>query len=131
MKNISLRLIRFINDQRCYCLPKESNQLPGSVRAGFLRGLLGAMYLTIYLLGSAYVSDDYILSSEFTDASLWKRFVLLGLWGRIALYKYICCWLLAEGACIVSGRCYLFLKEIKRFKPRPRSTLRAANGGIS
>jgi len=74
------------------------------VRAGFLRGTLGFLYLAIHLIGAAYVTDDYIMSVEYAEAAMWKKLILLGFWGRIALYKYISCWLLTEGACIVMGK---------------------------
>lgn len=91
---------------------KEGVNLPDSVRAGLLRGLLGVIYLIIYMVVSSYVPDDYILSQEFMETSFLKRFVLVGLWGRVTLYKYICCWLLAEGACILNGKFFLSLLDL-------------------
>lgn len=71
---------------------------------GLIRLSAGFMYLLIYQIGSGYISDDLIQSKDFADFRLVTQYFLLGLWGRIALYKYIACWLVTEGACIVIGK---------------------------
>lgn len=45
-----------------------------------------------------------MLSEEFGQVGFFRRMLLLGMWGRFSLYKYISCWLLTEGACILFGR---------------------------
>lgn len=58
------------------------------------------------------MSDKYLLSEEYSQHSFLKRCFLLGLWGRINLYKYISCWLLTEGVNIsirTKKECYLII----------------------
>lgn len=43
-------------------------------------------------------------SDEFGETGFFKRMLILGLFGRYNLYKYISCWLLTEGACILFGK---------------------------
>lgn len=69
---------------------------------------LGLLYLLIFQVGGIYITDDLILSKEFTEFCWFKQYTLLGLWGRFALYKYIACWLLAEGSLIVMGKKMMF-----------------------
>ncbi|XP_028131900.1 lysophospholipid acyltransferase 5 [Diabrotica virgifera virgifera] len=76
---------------------------PDSVVAAIKRGATGVAYLTIFQTIGSFVSDDYMLSDEFAQTCFFKRMLLLGLWGRYTLYKYISCWLLTEGACILFG----------------------------
>jgi hypothetical protein len=40
------------------------------------------------------------------DLPFWKRCLTIGIWGKITLYKYISCWLISEGVCIVAGLTY-------------------------
>lgn len=57
-----------------------------------------------------FVSDDFMLSADFANSNFFRKMVLLGMWGRFTLYKYISCWLLAEGGCILFGK-YLFVSD--------------------
>lgn len=82
---------------------KEFDKYKGHTRAGLIRGALGLAYLIVYQLGSAWIPDDYLLSAEFANRSIWHRWIMMGLWGKFLLYKYICCWLLSEGAAMCFG----------------------------
>nr|CAI5851130.1 unnamed protein product [Callosobruchus analis] len=53
-----------------------------------------------------FVSDEYLLTDEYGNSNFFKKMLLLGIWGRYTLYKYISCWLLSEGACIMFGLAY-------------------------
>lgn len=64
----------------------------------------------MYQIGSTYITDDLVQSKDFADFRLWNQYIILGLWGRIALYKYIACWLVTEGACIVIGKANIIFK---------------------
>jgi hypothetical protein len=46
----------------------------------------------------------------FQEHSFIMKHVILGLWGRLTLYKYISCWLITEGVCIMSGKCNCILE---------------------
>lgn len=54
-------------------------------------------------VASNFISDDFITSENFYERTFILRVLLLGLWAKISLYKYISCWLLTEGVCITSG----------------------------
>ncbi|XP_014206756.1 lysophospholipid acyltransferase 5 [Copidosoma floridanum] len=79
---------------------------PNSLLPGIKRASLGFLYIFMYQVGRYYVSDQYLLSSEFDNLGFLKRCFLVGLWARCNLYKYISCWLIAEGVCIAFGLTY-------------------------
>lgn len=80
------------------------NEAPKScIPYAIKRGLLGVMYLAIFQIVGIYINDDYMISQEFYEVPFWRRMLMLGFWGRISLYKYISCWLLTEGVCILFG----------------------------
>lgn len=87
---------------------KEFQKYTENVRYGLMRGGFGLLYLIIYQIGFMYISDDYLLSANYLQHSLPFRLVLLGIWGRLSLYKYISCWLLSEGVAACFG-------ELKKF----------------
>lgn len=76
---------------------------PNCINPALKRLGLGVMYLAIFQVVGIFVNDDFILSESFVEMSFIKRYFLIGVWGRIALYKYISCWLITEGACIMFG----------------------------
>ncbi|KAK3863271.1 hypothetical protein Pcinc_030934 [Petrolisthes cinctipes] len=78
-------------------------ELPPCVIPGMLRGSLGLFYLAVYQVGISWIPDTFINSEDYEALALWQRHVLVGLWAKITLYKYISCWLIAEGVCIMSG----------------------------
>uniref|UniRef100_A0A8C4QGZ7 Lysophospholipid acyltransferase 5 n=1 Tax=Eptatretus burgeri TaxID=7764 RepID=A0A8C4QGZ7_EPTBU len=51
---------------------------------------------------STSLSDIAVNSSE-QEQPFWFRCVYIALWGKFALYKYVSCWLIAEGVCILTG----------------------------
>ncbi|KAF2366493.1 Membrane bound O-acyl transferase MBOAT [Trinorchestia longiramus] len=83
-----------------------SSHLPDSLHAGFTRGLLGLFFVSVYQVASVWLTEDYLVTDEFAALPLLQKMVYLALWGKITLYKYNSCWLLAEGVCIISGLSY-------------------------
>ncbi|CAH1102115.1 unnamed protein product [Psylliodes chrysocephalus] len=79
---------------------------PDSTSAALRRFSYGLIYLSIFQMLGMFVSDEYLITDEFANVSFLKKMLLLGVWGRYTLYKYISCWLLAEGACILFGVAY-------------------------
>ncbi|XP_018561683.1 lysophospholipid acyltransferase 5 isoform X1 [Anoplophora glabripennis] len=79
---------------------------PDSVDAAVKRFTLGVVYLAIFQVFGMFVSDEYLLTDQFQNLSFFRKMLLLGIWGRYTLYKYISCWLIAEGACILFGITY-------------------------
>lgn len=76
---------------------------PDSAQYALRRFGLGVFYLIVFQALGMIVSDDYLISEDYEKLSFLKRAFLLGVWGRYSLYKYISCWLLAEGGCILFG----------------------------
>ncbi|KAL0277194.1 UNVERIFIED_CONTAM: hypothetical protein PYX00_004558 [Menopon gallinae] len=89
-------------------LEKKENvyELPNSIGAGSLNLCLGLIYLGVYQGGSLIVSDETMISEEYKCLPLWKQCLLLGLWARLTLYKYISCWLITEGSLTIFGITY-------------------------
>ncbi|KAL5275046.1 LPCAT3 family protein [Megaselia abdita] len=81
----------------------EFTKYKSYMEAGIKRGSVGVLYLIIRQIGAVYLPDDYFLSSEYSNKSFITQIVQLGLWGKISLYKYISCWLLAEGSLTLLG----------------------------
>lgn len=84
----------------------DPREPPNSVIPAMNRFLLGITYLLIFQILGVFASDEYILSSDYQSLGFIKKIILLGVWGRYTLYKYISCWLLTEGACILFGLTY-------------------------
>lgn len=89
------RYSRFINN--------DFAEYKSCFEAGIKRGSVGILYLIIRQIGSAYLPDDYFLSDEYSKSSFITQTVQICLWGKISLYKYISCWLLAEGSLTLLG----------------------------
>ncbi|CAD1473272.1 unnamed protein product, partial [Heterotrigona itama] len=85
---------------------KEEIKLHDCIIPGISRMFLGFIYLIFYQLGTSYIPNQYLLSAEFQEQTFFKRLFTIGFWGHINLYKYICCWLLAEGVCTTFGLTY-------------------------
>ncbi|KAJ8921187.1 hypothetical protein NQ315_013659 [Exocentrus adspersus] len=82
------------------------NTPPDSVNASMKMLALGVLYLTVFQVLGVFVSDEYMLSEDFRNLNFFRKMLLLGIWGRFTLYRYISCWLLTEGACILFGITY-------------------------
>lgn len=87
-------------------LLKGKTTVPPStcIPAALHRLALACLYLVTFQLLGFIIWDDYLLTDEFASVNFFKRALLLGVWGRYTLYKYITCWLFAEGACILFGK---------------------------
>lgn len=70
---------------------------------GFKRFVTGICYLGIYQVLTFIVPDNYFLTPEFADTNFLKKLLLVSIWGRCTLYKYISCWILSEGAATCCG----------------------------
>ncbi|NXX50241.1 MBOA5 acyltransferase, partial [Tricholaema leucomelas] len=81
-------------------------QRPNSFVPALKRLSLGLVFLVTYTLASLYVSDDYLISDDYMEKPLWFRCGYIMIWGKIILYKYVTCWLVTEGVCILVGLGY-------------------------
>ncbi|XP_020504768.1 lysophospholipid acyltransferase 5 [Labrus bergylta] len=79
---------------------------PNSVIPALKRFALGFLCLTIYAIFSPYYTDGYYLTDEYEAQPFWYRCVFILLWAKVILYKYVSCWVIAEGVCILSGLGY-------------------------
>jgi lysophospholipid acyltransferase 5 len=79
---------------------------PRSIAPGLQRLVIGLTYVGIYQLGSQLVNNEYVTSPSYQALPLWQRLLVVGLYGRVMLYKYVSCWIVSEGACIMSGISY-------------------------
>ncbi|PNF39053.1 Lysophospholipid acyltransferase 5 [Cryptotermes secundus] len=84
----------------------QTKELPDCLVPGLKRGGLGFVYLGLYQIGTSFFPDCYLLGNEFQELPFWKQCLTLGIWGKITLYKYISCWLISEGVCIIAGLTY-------------------------
>ncbi|XP_024123601.1 lysophospholipid acyltransferase 5 isoform X1 [Oryzias melastigma] len=81
-------------------------QPPNSVFPAMKRFALGFFFLVIYAIFGPYYQDSYYLTDEFEAQPFWYRCVFILLWGKVMLYKYVSCWVIAEGVCILTGLGY-------------------------
>uniref|UniRef100_A0A673WQ44 Lysophospholipid acyltransferase 5 n=1 Tax=Salmo trutta TaxID=8032 RepID=A0A673WQ44_SALTR len=81
-------------------------QPPNSVIPAMKRFSLGLLCLVIYAIFSPHYPDSYYLTDEYDAQPFWYRCVFILLWAKVILYKYVSCWVIAEGVCILSGLGY-------------------------
>ncbi|GFU08843.1 lysophospholipid acyltransferase 5 [Nephila pilipes] len=79
---------------------------PSCIGAGLKRLSQGILILSLYQIGNMFIPEKTLLSAEYMEFALWKKLIIIGLWGKIALYKYVACWLISEGSCIMTGMTY-------------------------
>ncbi|XP_067645316.1 lysophospholipid acyltransferase 5 [Eurosta solidaginis] len=89
----------------------EFRQYKGGVEAGLKRLCTGLVYLVIRQIGAPYFPDEYFVSDEYPKAPFFWRLVYMGVWAKLALYKYVACWLMTEGALMCLGISYAGKKE--------------------
>ncbi|KAM8923931.1 lysophospholipid acyltransferase 5 [Pelodytes ibericus] len=81
-------------------------QRPNSIRPAMKRLSIGLCTLVIYTVFGPYLPDSYFLSEEYANQPFWYRCVYMTIWGKVTLYKYVTCWIVTEGVCILSGLGY-------------------------
>ncbi|KAG7475827.1 lysophospholipid acyltransferase 5 [Solea senegalensis] len=79
---------------------------PNSVIPAMKRFALGFFFLVIYAIFGPHYPDSYYLTDEYEAQPFWYRCVFILLWAKVNLYKYVSCWVIAEGVCILSGMGY-------------------------
>ena len=87
--------------------PTYQASLPGSPLSYGLKRLgLGFLYMLFHVVGSLWLPNDWPASQHFSSIPLVVRLLLLTVWCKGVLAKYLSAWLLAEGVCIFSGLAY-------------------------
>ncbi|XP_062321733.1 lysophospholipid acyltransferase 5 [Osmerus eperlanus] len=81
-------------------------QPPNSILPAMKRFSLGLLCLGIFMIFSPYYSDSYFLEDEYEAQPFWYRCLFILLWAKVILYKYVSCWVIAEGVCVLSGLGY-------------------------
>ncbi|XP_022071237.2 lysophospholipid acyltransferase 5 isoform X2 [Acanthochromis polyacanthus] len=93
---------RLVAGELTDCPGKPANSVvPAMKRFG-----VGFLCLLVYAIFSPYYPDSYFLTAEYEAQPFWYRCVFILLWAKIVLYKYVSCWVIAEGVCILSGLGY-------------------------
>merc|ERR1719412_2039895 len=62
--------------------------------------------MILHVAGSLWLPNDWPASQHFSSSSLVVRLVLLTVWCKAVLAKYLSAWLIAEGVCVISGLAY-------------------------
>jgi lysophospholipid acyltransferase 5 len=89
---------------RSFVRPDYVDSLPSSPLPYALnRFSLGLCYMLIHIVGAIFLPSDWPATDEFYNHSFLIRLLLLPLWCRVILAKYLFAWLSAEGVCILSG----------------------------
>uniref|UniRef100_A0A8D0HCX7 Lysophospholipid acyltransferase 5 n=1 Tax=Sphenodon punctatus TaxID=8508 RepID=A0A8D0HCX7_SPHPU len=81
-------------------------QRPNSFVPALNRLFLGLFFLALFTVASLYVSDEYLVSDNYLEQPFWFRCLYILVWGKVILYKYVTCWLVMEGVCILTGLGY-------------------------
>lgn len=89
---------------REFTTPGHIDTIPGSpIMYSLGRFGLSVMYMALLQIGLNYFPADWPDSAPYYEASLVMKMLLLPIWVRVCLYKYLSLWLLAEGVCVLSG----------------------------
>nr|XP_024112765.2 lysophospholipid acyltransferase 5 isoform X1 [Pongo abelii] len=78
-------------------------KIPNSIIPALKRLSLGLFYLVGYTLLSPHITEDYLLTEDYDNHPFWFRCMYMLIWGKFVLYKYVTCWLVTEGVCILTG----------------------------
>ena len=89
---------------RQFVSPQYQASLPSSpVQFGLKRLAISICYMTAHVLGSSYLPELWPTTEHYTSTPYLLRLVLLPIWCKLILAKYLSMWLMAEGVCVVSG----------------------------
>jgi len=93
-----------LSKYRQFVSPEYQASLPSSpVQFGLKRLLISICYMTAHVVGSNYLPELWPSTQHFTTTPIMVKLVLLPIWCKLILAKYLSMWLMAEGVCVVSG----------------------------
>lgn len=90
---------------------KEFQKYTQNLTIGLRRGAIGVGYLIAHQIGMMFLSDNFMLTPEYEQKNIIVKLLLLGLWGKFTLYKYIACWLMSEGVATCFGLTFISKDE--------------------
>ncbi|ELT92172.1 hypothetical protein CAPTEDRAFT_182891 [Capitella teleta] len=79
---------------------------PRSVMPALQRLMAGVLYTLVYQVSDLIIPDSFLLSQSFADMTIITKCLVITLWGKLMLSKYVGCWLITEGVCIMAGLTY-------------------------
>lgn len=93
---------------RQFVSPEYQSSLPSSpVGFGLKRLGISICYMTAHVAGSIFLPDQWPTSDSFHQTPLLAKLVLMPVWCKLILAKYLSMWLMAEGVCAVAGLSYV------------------------
>lgn len=93
---------------RQFVSPQYQSSLPASpVPFGLKRLGVSICYMTAHVVGSMFLPDQWPATESFAATPLAVKLLLLPVWAKLILAKYLSMWLMAEGVCAVAGLSYL------------------------
>lgn len=97
---------------RQFVSPQYQSSLPSSpVGFGLKRLAISICYMSAHVGGSAFLPEQWPTSDSFHSTPLVAKMLLLPVWCKLILAKYLSMWLMAEGVCAVAGLSYVGLDE--------------------
>ncbi|XP_014307118.1 lysophospholipid acyltransferase 5 isoform X2 [Myotis lucifugus] len=84
-------------------LTDKPGEIPSSTIPALKRLSLGLIYLVGYVFLSPHITENYLLTEDYENRLFWFRCMYMLIWGKFVLYKYVTCWLVTEGVCILTG----------------------------
>ncbi|XP_076806513.1 lysophospholipid acyltransferase 5-like [Clavelina lepadiformis] len=87
-------------------LTDSPGQRPNSVMAGFRRGFSGTVMLGIQTYIDIFFYPQYYTTSEFQGSGFFYKAGYVAIAGHNTLLRYVCIWMINEGACIICGLGY-------------------------
>ncbi|GAB1603775.1 Hypothetical predicted protein [Argonauta hians] len=84
----------------------QGDKLPNSVSAGVTKLTVGLLYIGSMLLLMLIAPTNYFFIKDFYDFWFPVKCVYIMIWGRYVLSRYVACWHISEGVCILAGLPY-------------------------
>ncbi|KAK2183141.1 hypothetical protein NP493_318g04061 [Ridgeia piscesae] len=79
---------------------------PNCVTPALLRLLAALFYAFTCQVGLYYIPENYLLQPAFQELCYINKILVIALYSKVVLHKYLTCWLMAEGCCILVGLTY-------------------------
>lgn len=91
---------------REFVKPEFHKDLPSPIAFGVKRLGIGICYITAHVVISMYLPEMWPMMDSYMAKPLLVKLLLLPIWVKGILCKYLGVWLMAEGVCVVSGLGY-------------------------